>query len=284
MVSLLDGYFMKLSGLSAFFISLVFVLIVGLLDHWTGPEISFSLFYLFPIAFAAWYGRRGHGQIMCILSAVVWMAADIGAGHVHSHALIPLWNAIVRLGFFLIITGLLTRLRGTLHREQHLAHTDLLTGLANNRAFYEQVDLESERSRRYRHPLTIAYFDLDNFKTVNDQHGHDTGDIVLRTVGQVLRDHVRKTDVVARLGGDEFAGLFPETDYEAARSLIQKILPNLQDAMNQNDWPVTFSIGALVFSKPLDSARAMIKAADELMYRVKKGGKNHILIHKYDGP
>ncbi len=163
-----------------------------------------------------------------------------------------------------------------------MAHTDVLTGLANNRAFYEQVDHEAERSRRYRHPLTIAYFDLDNFKTVNDQHGHDTGDAVLRMVGQVLKERVRKTDIVARLGGDEFADLFPETDYEEARSLTQNIRPHLLDAMKQNKWPVTFSIGTLVFSKPLDSTREMIKAADNLMYRVKKGGKNNILIDKYD--
>lgn len=100
--------------------------------------------------------------------------------------------------------------------------------------------------------------------------------------GKVLKEHVRKTDVVARLGGDEFAGLFPETDFEAAQSMIHKILPNLLDAMKENEWPVTFSIGTLVFSKPLDSAREMIKAADDLMYRVKKGDKNNTLIHRYD--
>ncbi len=283
MVNRLDGYFLGVSGLRLFWVSLFGVLIVGTFDHWTGPEISFSLFYLVPIALSAWYGPAGQGPILCLMSAGIWMAADISAGHFHSHLLIPAWNALVRLGFFLIITGLLRRLRGTLYREQRLAHTDVLTGLANNRAFYEQVDRESERSRRYRHPMSIAYFDLDNFKTVNDQHGHDTGDAVLRTVAQVLREHVRKTDVVARLGGDEFAGLFPETDYEAARALIQKIHPHLLHAMNRHQWPVTFSIGTLVFAHPLESNREMIKAADDLMYQVKKSGKNNLLVRQYDG-
>ncbi|MFA4915140.1 MAG: GGDEF domain-containing protein [Syntrophales bacterium] len=109
--------------------------------------------------------------------------------------------------------------------------------------------MEIERSQRHKHPFTVTYFDLDNFKTVNDRFGHSMGDNVLCTVVRYAKTHLRKMDIVARLGGDEFAFLLPETDQVQARVAISKIQISLLDEMYRNDWPVTFSIGVLTCIK-----------------------------------
>ena len=116
----------------------------------------------------------------------------------------------------MIFTLLLSSLKRALDRERELSGTDVLTGIRNARSFREVLGAEIERSKRFQRPFTVAYLDLDNFKTVNDCHGHEHGDELLRLVGNTILTGIRKTDTVARLGGDEFALLLPETEYEAA--------------------------------------------------------------------
>lgn len=183
----------------------------------------------------------------------------------------------MRLVYFAIVSLLVSRLRGVLNREAMLAHTDALTGLANNRAFYELIDEEILRSKRYGRPFTVAYIDLDNFKTVNDTQGHTVGDHLLQIVADTLRSNRRQTDILARLGGDEFAALFPETGYEMATKVIAKLNSRLREAMRDNGWAVTFSIGALTCEKLVDDTQDIVKAADKLMYTVKKSGKNNVI-------
>ena len=190
---------------------------IGLLDFVTGYELAFSLFYVIPISLATWLIGRRQGIIASLASAFVWLWADVAPGNFYSHLLIPIWNTLLRLSFFIIIALLLSALKNAMEREKELARTDYLTGAVISRAFFELVQMEIDRSQRYKHPFTIVYIDLDNFKTVNDQFGHLIGDQVLRTVVSHAKKHLRKTDVIARLGGDEFALLLPETSQESAR-------------------------------------------------------------------
>ena len=134
-----------------------------------------------------------------------------------------------------------------------------------------------------KHPFTLAYIDLDNFKTVNDQLGHATGDQVLRTVVSSVKKNIRRTDIVARLGGDEFALLLPETNQESARVVLSKIQDGLLEEMRKNNWPVTFSIGVLTCRVAPPSTDALVSMADELMYSVKHDGKNGVKYATYAG-
>lgn len=165
-----------------------------------------------------------------------------------------------------------------LQREKELARTDVLTGLANRRSFYESLQMERSRTVRYGRPITLAYVDLDNFKRVNDTLGHSVGDELLVCVASLLRNTLRASDLVGRLGGDEFAVLLPETGAQAAESLLQKLALVLNDAMRARNWPVTFSIGAAAFLDNPVPVEEMIRTADELMYSVKKSGKNRISV------
>jgi diguanylate cyclase (GGDEF)-like protein len=276
MLSKIDRYLLARSKALIGLCSILLMAGLGAADHYTGPEISFSIFYLAPVALASWYGTPLLSVLICLISSLLWLAADLSAGQVYSHAAIPFWNAAVRLGFFMVVSALLMRLHRQLRAEEQMADTDPLTGLANRRSFLERARFEIERSKRYRHPFTLAYIDLDNFKAVNDTRGHDEGDALLIKVGEILNSNSRHTDVVCRLGGDEFAALFSDTGYTAAAEAIRKAHTLLLNAMEEKGWPVTFSIGAISFEAAMHDIRDIIKMADDLMYEVKKTGKNRI--------
>lgn len=160
--------------------------------------------------------------------------------------------------------------------EEALADTDPLTGLPNRRFFQEQLEREYARINRYPEPLTIAYLDLDNFKYVNDSMGHDIGDELLIIVSQTLASSIRSSDFAARLGGDEFAVMLPMLESESALPLLKKLQDELLDKMKSKKWPVTFSIGVVTYNEVMESSRDMIKKVDDLMYAVKKSGKNNV--------
>ncbi len=257
--------------------------LIGVIDYTIGYELSFSVFYVLPIALITWLTNLRFGLLLSLVSAFVWIAADLGTGHLYSHPLIPVWNTLIRLAFFVIISLLIASLKKSADLEKALARTDNLTGAVNSRFFYQLAQMEIDRVQRYQRPFTLAYIDLDNFKAVNDQHGHPVGDEVLRQVVSSARRHLRATDVIARLGGDEFVLLLPETDETSARVALSKIQQGLLDTMRQGNWPVTFSIGALTCHVAPETTEALVKMADKLMYSIKHTCKNSIKYSTYTG-
>jgi diguanylate cyclase (GGDEF)-like protein len=262
-------------------VGLLLIAGIGLLDTLTGYELSFSLFYLIPISLTAWYAGRRIGISLAFISALTWLVADFFAGHFYSHPFIYIWNALIRLGIFVIVAFLLAALRHEYELEKELARVDPLTGAFNSRYFFELMQIEIDRLQRYQRPFTIAYLDLDNFKLVNDRFGHAAGDQVLQVLVSGGRKQLRKTDMIARLGGDEFAILLPETDQAAARVVLTRLQNSLVDVMEQRCWPVTLSIGVLTVHDDSITGEAAVQLADQLMYTVKKGDKNAISFSSY---
>ena len=253
--------------------------VVGFADYITGKEISFSVFYLLPIFLVTFLGSVLIGIIFSVISSLEWLIADLLSGHTYSHPLILYWNTLVRLIFFLIVVLILSKLQKSLKNEQNLSRRDPLTGTFNARYFEKNALIEINRSRRYDHPLTIAYLDLDNFKKVNDNFGHQIGDTLLKLLAETILNNTRIIDVVARMGGDEFVILFPETGYDAAKELIERLRIKFGELITTHKWPVTFSIGVVTFETPPIKVNQLIKEADDLMYVVKKRGKNQIEHH-----
>lgn len=240
-----------------------------------GQHYHIHMFFLLPVIIVSWYGSRKTGNLFSLLSVLGWMVADLSMRRTH-----PFWaelfNDFVRLSVLLIVVLIASRLRIALDREHEMARRDTLTGLANRRAFYEQGEIEAERSRRYDRPFTVLFFDLDNFKAVNDSKGHNEGDRLLKTVAETLHSRLRATDICGRLGGDEFAVLLPETGEEAAATFAAELRASLMEAMEKHGWPVTFSIGVATFNTMPESLDQLIEKADALMYLVKQSGKNAI--------
>lgn len=277
-----NEYFNRLSNPFCITICLALLFLIGALDYLTGEEITFSVFYLIPVSLVSWRTNRWIGILFCFSSAIVWFYADILAGHVYSHPIIPYWNAFVRLCFFVVVSYLLTRLKASLTREKILARSDALTGLLNIRAFSELAEIEMNRSRRFKRPFTIGYIDLDNFKMVNDEWGHSVGDTLLQLVGEVIKKNTRAVNIAARLGGDEFAILLTETGIEDAKQAFSRLQEIIIEAMRGNKWGVTLSIGSVTYNNPPDRVDDMIKRADNLMYSAKSSGKNRIVYEVVD--
>lgn len=262
-------------------IGYIIIGVLGIIDTLTGKELDFSLFYVIPILIVTWHSGLGPGIVLSLISALVWLLSDVLSGHVTLLSIYA-WNTFIRLGFFLTIAFLLSRLLTVLEHQREMAHIDYLTGALNSRFFYEVLQMEINRSLRYKNPFTIAYIDLDNFKTVNDEFGYATGDKVLCFVVNQIKNRLRKVDVVARLGGDAFALLMPETNQKSAQVVLSKIQHNILAGMQKNNWPVTLSIGVLTCFDAPPTANEAIKKVDDLMCSVKKSSKNNIKYATYE--
>ena len=174
------------------------------------------------------------------------------------------------------------RLRKALHYEKSISRIDPLTTLYNSRGFYERAYRVLEDLRKQETPFTVAYIDLDNFKSINDQHGHDTGDTVLRWVASVMLKGIGRGDVAARFGGDEFVLLTQNDEADAPGGMINRLRDELQRAMKTQGWPITFSIGVLTFHVPPQTLKDIVKMVDDLMYKVKRNGKDGITFYRYE--
>lgn len=253
-------------------------LICGILDYVTGYEASFSIFYLVPVFVLAWFGTTGSALLMCVVSAITWLLADYLTEHEYSFHAILVWNALVRLGFFVIVALSLAKIKSMNKELEKLSRTDALTGALNWRGFVEVAEKELYRSRRFGHSLTLTYVDLDNFKQVNDRSGHQEGDRVLHAVVDTLKSNTRPTDVVARLGGDEFVVLLTEIESGEAESVVKRLREDLLEKFRQNQWPVTASVGVASFKEAFpESVDEMVQSADHLMYAAKQSGKDTVV-------
>ncbi|MDX6305644.1 MAG: hypothetical protein QOI77_2613 [Blastocatellia bacterium] len=162
---------------------------------------------------------------------------------------------------------------------QVMSITDPLTGLHNRRYLEARLTEELSRSKRYDYPLSFMMIDIDDFKVYNDQNGHQAGDRALEVTAQCLRAALRKVDVASRYGGEEFSILLPQTDLQEAGVIADRIRRKINSTSfthgkSQPLGAVTVSIGLSTFSPALDSAEAIVRAADRALYHAKSHGKN----------
>jgi diguanylate cyclase (GGDEF)-like protein len=257
----------------------VCVFLIAALDYVTGPGISLILFYLIPIALVAWFEGLVPGIAVSVFAILLMFLTRPQAAGKGEWEDFHYWNVFMRFGVFLVVAYMVSMqadIRRLLRREKEFSRRDILTGAVNRREFIELLSAEILRMMRYGRHFSLAYIDLDNFKSVNDLRGHASGDRLLRIVAEGVRDAVRSSDVVARLGGDEFAILLPETGAAAAEAVIRKVQGTVDVLLREGRWGVTMSIGLLTCESPPDSSDQALRQADSLMYRAKSEGKNRV--------
>jgi len=248
---------------------------VVVVDYVTGPDLSFSVFYLMPVIFATWFLSRRSGLVMGVLSVSAWSGLEAISGAHYPSLFVPVWNASLRFAFVVIVLELVHLMKGSKTREASLARTDSLTGVGNGRSFCDRANWELAALRRTKRPITVAYLDLDHFKSVNDTLGHTEGDRLLQSVAKAIQGRLRATDLVARLGGDEFGILLPDTDALSAPDALEAIR-NAVTRTIDDQWGVGCTIGAVTFEHAPDSVDFMVRASDELMYAGKRRGRGRV--------
>lgn len=251
-------------------------LVVALADVLTGYELRLSIFYTIPILLVTWTVGEYFALGMAFLSMASAIFTDMFIRRPFGQPGPDAWVFLGTLAFYLMMIGLTIHFKEALKLAETLARHDGLTRLPNAYAFYEETSYESARCCRTNRPLTLVYFDCDNFKQVNDTCGHLVGNEVLCTIADTLRANLRMSDRAGRLGGDEFAVLFPELGVDEVQAVMIRLQHHLLTVMQQHQWPVTFSIGMVTFSVPPEDVDAMVQQADHLMYTVKRQGKNQI--------
>jgi len=166
---------------------------------------------------------------------------------------------------------------------KQIAITDGLTGVYSRRHFYERLEDEFHRARRFSIPLSLAMIDLDHFKNINDRFGHQAGDKVLLAITSIFKKNIRTIDLIGRYGGEEFILLFPHTKEKGAITVTQRIKKQISEipfSFNGENISVTASFGMAIFPDPnINCIDDFIKVADEVLYLAKGNGRNRICIN-----
>ena len=173
-------------------------------------------------------------------------------------------------------------LQEALRESRELAITDPLTGLHNRRYLWELLGRELLKARRNRTPVAAILADIDHFKRFNDTWGHEAGDLVLKRVADVIREHVRGSDIGCRYGGEELAVILPETTLEVAVERAERIRHGIAAVRLEYGGrtldAVTSSFGVAIYPQHAGDAEALLRAADEALYDAKKAGRNRVVV------
>ncbi len=177
----------------------------------------------------------------------------------------------------------ISQLHDEISELKNLVSTDTLTGLFNYRHFIRSLDQELERSQRTGQPTALIMLDLDHFKAVNDNYGHDTGNKVLINTAAMMRASIRRLDIPCRYGGEEFAIILPATGLLTGSQVAERIRASIADneIMLDNNQPlhVTASLGVAIFQQPFqEQSEELIRRADEQLYKAKQSGRNRVSV------
>ena len=174
------------------------------------------------------------------------------------------------------------QLRASVAQTIEMAVTDGLTGLHNRRYFDSHLETLFERAEARRRPLSLMITDIDRFKAINDMHGHDGGDDVLREFAARLRQNVRGIDLACRFGGEEFIIVMPDTEFAIAQKVAERVRAQIaatpfEIGNNGKQIDVTVSVGVSSLQPPHDNAQALLKRADLALYEAKNSGRNKVV-------
>lgn len=255
--------------------ALTSLFVVFLADYRAGSVVSMVGYYLIPIGLAAWFLGKVPAYTLAGVSAVCRYYVAWYAPPIEKTPLLGLIGAVSILIVVFATCYLILRQKAATLTLTRNSQEDFLTGAKVGQAFREQSANELLRSERHGHPVSLVYFDIDGFKAINDDCGHQAGDNLLKHLGRTVGSTLRKYDIFGRMGGDEFAILLPETDQEEAKAIVKRIQQDVETTVSRLALPISLSIGVVTTSGGSDaSIDELLNCADKLMYSVKKTTKN----------
>lgn len=260
-------------------IAILSLALVMAIDWLTPPYVLASGFYLLPIWIAAWFCGKPFLTAITAISVIsnVSQNARIYPIEVHWWEVALSWFSVglIMGGFGMTMVVL----RNAFDKKTFESLTDPLTGILNRRGLFDRFEIEIARTNRLRSALVVAIIDIDNFKLINDLHGHPTGDEALIRTAKEIQSTLRSVDVVGRLGGDEFAVVLPDTQENDAALVLQRVQQRLHELLNRYDTQASASIGAIIAaSDNVLGATDLLSKADQVLYSIKNNGKDSFRI------
>jgi diguanylate cyclase (GGDEF)-like protein len=185
------------------------------------------------------------------------------------------------IDIILLSLALSDRMKITLEKKliaEKAAKTDIITGLFNRRAYYEISEIEYQRLLRHPKELSVIMFDIDHFKSINDNYGHSTGDEILNRIGNIVKNLIREYDYAFRMGGDEFLVLLPESNDKQASQLAERIRKAIENytLVKNPKLVITASFGIAQYTQMDTSIEKLTRRADEALYQAKRAGRNRV--------
>jgi diguanylate cyclase (GGDEF)-like protein len=273
----LTDTFHRPADCAVFALSALWVLAIYTLDTSLPPDVRLHGLYVFPLAIVARYCAPLWQSVAVLLLTTALQIIAFAVQPATTPSLVS--DVVAPLAASLLILLLARAWRVSYLRAVRLARVDPLTGLANRRAWFEQLDAQISRQRRYGGTFSLAVLDLDGFKSLNDTQGHGAGDDALRLVAEILRGRTRGSDSLGRIGGDEFGILMPDTGCEC-RAMLDELCTSIAGRTTAAGCAVTSSIGCRTFcSAPVGTAEAL-RQVDGIMYEAKVRGKNRLQFHE----
>lgn len=273
-----------------FLISIEVIAHAIMATYYLGWESGFHYYFL-PLVLFVFINHKQSLTIIAveagaIFSVYIWLLLNTSGFGYQQLVNVEILNGFnfLNIAVNFLAIGLLgyglrsSSMRAEWEMEQ-LAITDALTGLYNRRKMYEMIKLEQTRLQRSSKAFVLVISDLDFFKNINDQYGHDCGDYVLRQVSCLMQETLRKQDIMSRWGGEEFILLLPETDLPGAKKVIEVLRDVIADHTfnyQSNQFGITMTFGMSLFDGS-ESIEKVLMQADQLLYKGKEKGRNCIM-------
>lgn len=261
-----------------------YLLVNGMYEQSTGRSrnevLGYTDFDLYPHAKAVALKRADQ---VVMQSGEVQRHEEVVGSHYFLTTKFPLWRGDGELNGVCGISVDITEQKENEKEIQRLANTDMLTNLATRRHFLDLAEIEISRGRRFHHYLSVLMLDIDKFKSVNDTYGHDVGDKVIASVGDLCRQWLREIDIAGRLGGEEFAILLPNTPSPLAQTVAERLRYQFENhsivLSDGTSLKYTVSIGCVSSSDTALDIADLLKQADNNLYKAKQEGRNRVVAY-----
>ena len=262
---------------------------VAVITQPTGAPLALVLWLPWALWLLVGQGQRpsGFSNTLAIMAPAVGLAWALAVQPME----LPLWQMGLGVGAWLLGASTLQQQRhhnlGLLRQQEALATTDALTGLMNRRCLMQSLEREMARSQRSGAPLSVALFDLDHFKAVNDLYGHAVGDLILKELSQLVAGNLRQSDLLARYGGEEFALILPDTPCLEARHLLERLRKLVETSLfclPKHPMTITLSLGLTQYAPGHHQRETLLQEADTALYQAKGQGRNQVCAFGWASP
>ncbi len=255
------------NGLTALF----FCFLIGYIDSVTSVDLL--VLYLVPVVLALMLANIEIGLVVSAASFLLYFGL-----HYYSIPVDPnLWNTASAALLFWAFVGVTVKLRFTLDENNRLKANDELTGLLNAKAFFRRAEEELKRSHRYKRPVTLAYLDCSKLKRLKKEQNFKMEREILLSISQIMKEHLRTTDLFARVDDENFLILLPEVNANGAKTALQKIQSLIRLKSIAENWPLEFNIGAITFREPPLDMKSILASISSMVHNPEEEASNYLL-------